>query len=98
MELKFSPVRIAIFLALVLAYAIHGGFVVPPSVPYGLMKMWLATLALFLASAVAATLIDHWVGLMDRSNLRWFYIVMGVAGMVGAVVMLHVFRERMGIA
>lgn len=98
MELKFTPWRVAVFLLLVVAYAMHGGFAVPPDLAQrALMKMWLATLALFLVSAVSATLVDHWIGLMDRSNLRWFYIVVGVAGMAGALVMLHVFRERVAM-
>jgi uncharacterized membrane protein YuzA (DUF378 family) len=97
MELKFTPWRVTVFVTLVVAYAAYGGFAVPPAVPRALMKMWLATLALFLFGAVSATVVDHWIGLMDRSNLRWFYIVVGVAGMAGALVMLHVFRERLAM-
>lgn len=95
MELKFTPIRVTILVLLIIAYAVHGGFAVPPEAPRHLMRMWVTTLLLFLGSAVSATVVDHWIGLMDRSNLRWFYIVLGVCGMVGALVMLHVFRERM---
>lgn len=95
MELKFTPIRVTILVILIIAYAVHGGFAVPPEAPRHLMRMWVTTLLLFLGSAVSATVVDHWIGLMDRSNLRWFYIVLGVSGMVGALVMLHVFRERM---
>ena len=97
MELKFTPWRVGVFLVLVTAYAVHGGFALPGDLSRSMMRMWLVTLLLFLASAVSATLVDHWVGLMDRSNLRWFYIVVGIAGMVGALVMLHVFRERLAL-
>lgn len=97
MELKFTPLRVGMLIVLVVAYVVHGGFSVPPEVPRQMMKMWVATLALFLTSAVSATVVDHWIGLMDRSNLRWFYVVVGVAGMAGALVMLHVFRERVSM-
>lgn len=97
MELKFTPIRLSILIVLVIGYAVHGGFAVPPEVPRQMMKMWVATLMLFLVSAVSTTVVDHWIGLMDRSNLRWFYVVVGIAGMAGALVMLHVFRERVAI-
>ena len=97
MELKFTPVRVGLLVLLVVAYAIHGGFAVPPEAPRHLMRTWVSTLVLFLASAVSATVVDHWIGLMDRSNLRWFYVVVGVCGMVGALIMLHVFRERVAM-
>jgi hypothetical protein len=96
MELTFTRWRVTVLVLLVIAYAVHGGFAVP-DVPRAMMRMWVVTLLLFLISAVSATVVDHWVGLLDRSNLRWFYIVVGVAGMVGALVMLHVFRERMAM-
>ena len=97
MELKFTPWRLAAFLVLVVAYAIHGGFAIPPDLSRYLFRLWLIALLLFLTSAVSATLVDHWVGLVDRSNLRWFYIVVGVSGMGGSLVLLHLFREQLAM-
>lgn len=97
MELNFTPWRVAAFLFLVVAYAVHGGFAIPPDLARHLFRLWLSTLLLFLTSAVSATLVDHWVGLLDRSNLRWFYIVVGVSGMGGSLVLLHLFRKQLAM-
>ncbi|WP_379711638.1 hypothetical protein [Haloferula chungangensis] len=49
---------------------------------------------LFTLSAISATVVDHWIGNLDRSNLRWFYIVVGVAGMAGSAMLQHVVNEQ----
>ncbi|MGB1129904.1 MAG: hypothetical protein ACPG4K_07630 [Haloferula sp.] len=97
MELKFTPWRLAALVVLIVAYAIHGGFVIPPDMSRPLFRLWLVTLLLFLTSALSATLVDHWIGRVERSNLRWFYVVAGVSGMAGALVLLHTFREKMAV-
>lgn len=48
---------------------------------------------LFCGGAGSATLVDHWVGLMDRVNIRWLYIVLGVLLMGSSVIWLHVLRS-----
>ena len=97
MEFTFTPLRVVILVVLVIGYALWGGMTVPSGLPTSLFRMWLCTLLLFLLSATSATVVDHWVGNLDRTNIRWFYVTAGVAGMLGALVMLHVFRERVAL-
>lgn len=47
--------------------------------------------------AIAATLADHWVGNLDRSNLRFLYIIFGLICCAGALVYLHALTERIKI-
>ena len=72
MELKFTPLRVAALVALLVGYALLGGFVVPPDLPARAMRQWALILLLFVLGAISATVTDHWVGTLDRSNLRWF--------------------------
>jgi len=46
--------------------------------PHPMHRNWGYVLLTFLGGAVGATVIDHWVGNLDRSNLRWAYVVLGV--------------------
>lgn len=41
---------------------------------------------LFVTGAVSVSVVDHFVGTLDRSNLRIIYIAVGLALMIGAVV------------
>ena len=93
MDLNFSPFRVAALVILVVGFALLGGFTIPEDMPTRMMRAWSLSLLLFVVSAISATVVDHWIGNLDRSNLRWFYIVMGVAGMAGAVMVQHVVRE-----
>lgn len=94
MDLNFSPIRVAVLVILIAAFALLGGFSIPEGMPSRLMRAWSLSVLLFTVSAIAATVVDHWIGNLDRSNLRWFYIVIGMAGMAGAVMMQHVVEEQ----
>lgn len=94
MELNFNPRRVSILVLLVVVFALLGGFSIPEGIPARLMRTWAMSVLLFTASAISATVVDHWIGNLDRSNLRWFYIVIGVAGMAGAAMLQHVVHEQ----
>ncbi|BCX47841.1 hypothetical protein HAHE_17490 [Haloferula helveola] len=86
MELKFTPLRVAMFVVFMVGFGLAGGYVFPPDLPYRSTRALALAILLFTLSAVSATVVDHWVGNLDRSNLRWFYIIAGVCGMAIAVV------------
>jgi hypothetical protein len=94
MEFTFTPLRVLAFVALLGGFALFGGFVIPPDLVPRQLRLWVLTLLLFVLGAMSATVVDHWVGNLDRSNLRWFYIVAGLCAMALAVV----FRQGLGAA
>lgn len=98
MELNFNPIRVAILVVLILGFALLGGFSIPEGMPGRLMRTWSLSVLLFTASAISATVVDHWLGNLDRSNLRWFYILVGVAGMAGSAMLQHVVNEQVPVA
>jgi hypothetical protein len=59
---------------IVAVFAFMGGFEIPRPTPRG----WVYPILAFLGGAASATVIDHWVGNLDRSNIRWAYLVLGV--------------------
>jgi len=97
MELNFNPIRVAILVFLIVGFALYGGFTIPDGMPARLMRTWAISVLLFAASAISATVVDHWIGNLDRSNLRWFYIVIGVAGMAGSAMLQHVVHEQVPV-
>ncbi|WP_193212694.1 hypothetical protein [Luteolibacter marinus] len=97
MEFTFSPVRVGILLALLAAFACWGGYFVPDGAPHQLAKAWFYSALFFSLGAVSATITDHWIGNLDRSNLRWLYVFLGVICMGGGLVYQHVLKERMKI-
>ncbi len=96
MEFSFTPKRLLVMAALLGIFALLGGFSNPAYLAeeYSnrMTKAWIYVMILFVGGAASASLIDHWVGLIDRSNIRWAYVVLGVIMMASALVWLHVLR------
>lgn len=95
MEFNYSIRRSLLFLLLIAAFAMMGGFS-PPSLPgdsmfdsHRVTKAWTYCILLYLTGAVGTSFVDHFVGTVDRSNLRLLYIVIGVVIMIGAAVWLR---------
>ena len=95
MEFNFSITRVLLFVALLAAFAVMGGFS-PPIIPHDsvldptrVATAWRYCVLLFLVGAVSTSLVDHFVGTLDRSNLRLLYVVIGLALMTGAAVWLR---------
>lgn len=93
MELNFKALRVATLVFLMAGFAVLGGFSLPVDLPSPMVRSWALMILLFTVSAISTTVVDHWIGSLERSNLRWFYIVVGIAGMVGALTLMHVLKE-----
>ncbi|MCB1206159.1 MAG: hypothetical protein KDN18_18000 [Verrucomicrobiae bacterium] len=107
MEIHFTPLRTGLLVALLATFAFLGGFT-PPSAHFGMEvsgsqinRSWLSCVALFVAGAGMATIVDHWVGLMPPSNLRLLYVVVGILLMAVAILwyrsMLATWAVQLGI-
>lgn len=97
MEFTFTPLRIAILAALLAAFTFSGGFGLPQTAAARIMRIWIGSNIMFVTGAVLVSIVDHWVGNLDRSNLRWLYVVMGVLAMGGSMMYQHVVKERVKI-
>ena len=95
MEFNFSIPRVLLLIIFLVIFAALGGFN-PPSVapdslldPRRIAKAWTYCVLLFISGAVCASVVDHFVGTLDRSNIRILYIILGVAVMVGASIWIR---------
>ncbi|TLD69620.1 hypothetical protein FEM03_16820 [Phragmitibacter flavus] len=99
MEFSFSPFRLLLLAAIVISFWLWGGFSVPnlPEDDYRdpskVARAWGQAILLFLAGAVAVSVIDHYVGNLDRTNLRLLYILVGIIMMIGSVLWLKGMRS-----
>ena len=99
MEIHFTLRRVAVLVALIALFWFLGGFSNPGLDPGGYLdshritKAWTYCIILYLAGAGSATIVDHFVGNLDRSNLRLLYIILGVLLMLSSLLWLHVLRE-----
>ncbi len=81
---NFSPGRLALFFGLVVVFWFLGGLEFP--IPAddssfrqrGSSRGWFYSVLMFGAGAVCVSLVDHWAGNVERSNIRPAYIVFGV--------------------
>jgi hypothetical protein len=92
MEFKFSITRLLLLIIFLVIFAVVGGFT-PPTLsadsmldPHRVAKAWRYCILLFISGAVSASLVDHFVGTLDRSNIRLLYIIIGAALMIGAYI------------
>ena len=97
MEYNFHPIRLAIFTACIAVFALLGGFKPlrlesPDGSSVRLDRAWTRIVLLFVAGAAATAFVDHEVGTMDRTSLRWAYVLIGVVLMVAAVLWLRSVR------
>lgn len=97
MEFTFTPVRAGILAVLIAGFWLLGGFDFPGDGFYHLRRAWMYSILLFSLGAVSATIVDHWVGNLDRSNLRWLYVSLGALCMGGSFMYQHVLKSRMKI-
>ena len=92
MRLNFSLVRLIILVAALLVFSLFQGFS-PPNVEHtesladenAIKRAWIISLALFFVGAIAVSVIDHRVGLLDPTNLRLLYVVVGAALMIFSI-------------
>ena len=97
MEFTFTPLRLAVLLALLVGFYFLDGFDPISALGRQVARAWIYSVALFVIGAIMTTIVDHWVGNLDRSNLRWLYVFMGVLAMGGGLMYQYVLRERVKI-
>ncbi len=92
MEFTFTPIRIGIFVSLLIAFWFLGGFTPPASLNDGdfsgarhLGKSWGYCMILFVTGAISSTLVEHRAGNIDPTSLRAIYIVIGLICMAAAL-------------
>lgn len=78
-------------LGFLFAFFFLGGFQAPVLSDDSLLhsgrifKAWSFCVVLFLGGAFTTSFVDHYVGTIDRSNIRIVYIIMGVISMTASL-------------
>lgn len=72
MSLNFAPLRLITLIVCVMAYYLGGAFTLPAD------GEWIRTSLVFGLGAIAVSLIDHRIGLMEPVNIRWIYMLLGL--------------------
>lgn len=92
MTYNFTLPRLALFAVCVIAFFLLGGFARPEVSEYLFVdparvnKAWMFCVIMFLAGAGSVALVDHYVGLMEPTNLRLIYVIIGLLLMGGSFV------------
>jgi hypothetical protein len=95
MEFNFGFRRLALLAACLGVFFTLGGINVPDAPEDKLFlsrrtqKAWFYCVVLFIGGAVSVSVIDHRVGLMDSTNLRLLYILVGGILTVSAILWLR---------
>ncbi len=98
MELNLDLRRLLVLAVLLGGFVLYGGFA-PPDVPEGYFdavrigKAWRYCVLLYLAGAVSVSIVDHMVGTLDRTNLRFLYVILGIGLMAFGVCWMHTLRS-----
>ena len=80
MEVNFSKLRVSLMLVFMLIFLVLGGYLPPVVSEESLLsqrrvtKAWLLCVVLFNAGGFCVSFVDHYVGTIDRSNMRPAYI------------------------
>ena len=98
MELNFELKRLAILAGLLVIFAAWGGFGAVgnskgefDSARVG--RAWRYCVMMYVAGAVCVSIVDHTVGNLDRTNLRFLYVILGIGLMAGGAFWLHTVRS-----
>ncbi|WP_147263638.1 hypothetical protein [Roseimicrobium gellanilyticum] len=85
--------RLIIFIVCVLTFWAFKGFenTVPgeEDTVIELGSEWVWPLIMFFVGAIAVSFIDHYIGTLERQNIRLVYLIGGAILMVGAIVLLN---------
>lgn len=87
MEIRPTPLRVLLLLLLLGRFWWIGGFDLSATLPKGSpnARAMLYRIAMFVIGAGCMTIVEHEVGNLDRTSLRWLYILLGVILMAAAV-------------
>ena len=93
--MKITPLRIAAFIVLVVAFFGYFGSVIPARSAKirGIDDAWFYCAVLFLTGAASACFGDQEIGMFPPSSLRWMYVAVGIVIMlVSAAWMTSIVR------
>lgn len=98
MEFNLSLSRICLFLACLATFWLLGGFefIMPTDGYHDSRRVTKAVtycIAMFIAGAGCVSLVDHFVGTLDRSNIRLLYIIVGIVLMIGSCACLRMLKS-----
>jgi hypothetical protein len=99
MEFNFSLSRLSLLCALITAFWLLDGFHAPVvrSVEYidshRSLEAWRRCVQLFVVGAVSVSLIDHHTGTLDRTSLRFAYVLLGLILMTSGCLWLRSLKQ-----
>ena len=88
MSVTITPLRLALLVACLVTFWVLGGFTpIDSHLEAGrpsakAHKAWFYCILAFVTGAICVSVIDHKVGLIDPTNLRFAYIIGGIALMI----------------
>ena len=87
MEIRVTPLRVLLLLLLLGGFWLIGGFDLSVTLPKGNpnARAMLYRIAMFVIGAGCMTIVEHEVGNLDRTSIRWLYILLGAILMTAAV-------------
>lgn len=92
-EWRFTPVRIGIFVVLLVLFGLLGGFTPPEGSVRG-MRLWILLMVLYVGGGACATMGDQTYGTIDRSSLRFLYLVGGIIAIMIAIFLNQTMFEK----
>lgn len=96
MEVNFTPIRSGILITLLLVFYFLGGYEVPGEVYFRqFTKAWYLCIVIFATGAGMVSVVDHWAGTVERTNLRILYLILGFVLMAVALFWQGVLKGRM---
>jgi hypothetical protein len=99
MEFNFSLKRILLLIGLLAVFALLRGFETPELAADSMLssrrvtRAWFYCMLMFISGATCASVVDHYVGTLDRSNIRLLYIIVGVVLMTAASLWIRGMRS-----
>lgn len=90
MEIRITLLRALFFALLVAGYWWIGGFAV--QVNADVRSMFYRGI-LFVIGAGCVTVVEHEIGILERTSLRWLYIILGLLLMIATVTWTHAIHS-----
>jgi hypothetical protein len=98
MEFNFEWRRLLLLALFLGGFAWVGGFTAPKADEYHssgrTRQAWTYCGLLFVMGAASASVVDHYVGTMSRSNLRLMYVVLGLLLMGLGVFWMKILKQE----
>ncbi|WP_395750349.1 hypothetical protein [Prosthecobacter sp.] len=98
MEFNFDWRRLLLLAAFCAGFAWVGGFTAPQPDQHhfraSTARAWTYCVLLYLTGAASASVVDHYVGLLTRTNLRLMYVVLGLALMGAGLFWLKILKQE----